>query len=342
MASQRAMARYRSSGRGALTPSASRQRGIIRDPGTQSSRHRHPTRRAPRRGHAGATLAAGRAHHRRPGRPRSLAIAVIGYAAARLRHRRLPRPARRPNRRRRRGAQTARTIGQHAGQEAARHGKGFGRSRAAVRAAGRSPSRRSTGTQLSLATEDGWTRTITVTVDHRHHQGRPDDHGHGDLQGRRRDPLQPDPQRRRVVHDHRDHGPTARSPAARSRPSTATTHHRQGQGATRPGSSRSTASTVYQARHGGRLQGRRQGRVRGRPPQGTVERRHLHRDHRLDRACRRSRGEVTGKTADTITVKRKRRLDDRHPRHVDKTTYEIRGDKTASLADIAVGDRVAP
>ena len=50
-------------------------------------------------------------------------------------------------------------------------------------------------------------------------------------------------------------------------------------------------------------------------------------------------GEVTGKTADTITVKRKD--GSTATIHVSSTTtYAIRGDKTASLADIAVGGRV--
>jgi hypothetical protein len=50
-------------------------------------------------------------------------------------------------------------------------------------------------------------------------------------------------------------------------------------------------------------------------------------------------GEVTGKTADTITVKRKD--GSTATIHVSSTTtYATRGDKTASLADIAVGSRV--
>ena len=50
-------------------------------------------------------------------------------------------------------------------------------------------------------------------------------------------------------------------------------------------------------------------------------------------------GEVTGKTADTITIKRKD--GSTATIHVSSTTtYAIRGDKTASLADIAVGSRV--
>ena len=50
-------------------------------------------------------------------------------------------------------------------------------------------------------------------------------------------------------------------------------------------------------------------------------------------------GEVSAKTADSITIKR--RDGSTTVIHVtDKTTYEVRGKDPASLADIAVGDRV--
>jgi hypothetical protein len=50
-------------------------------------------------------------------------------------------------------------------------------------------------------------------------------------------------------------------------------------------------------------------------------------------------GEVSAKTADTITIKR--RDGSTTVIHVtDKTTYEVRGKDAAALADIAVGDRV--
>ena len=83
-------------------------------------------------------------------------------------------------------------------------GPGSGRSRWS-RSADSAPSRITAinGSQLSLKTDDGWTRTIDATGATITEQGGTDDHRRRP-QGRRPDRLPPDAQRRRHLHGHRD------------------------------------------------------------------------------------------------------------------------------------------
>ena len=147
---------------------------------------------------------------------------------------------------------STRTRAPKAGQGHPVQGGGPGRGPITIRAID--------GTQVSLATEDGWTRTIAVTSHDGHHQGRPDRSRSG-AQGRRRGPVPPDPQRRRLVHDHRDRGPDG--PAGGE--VTAVGAHDASPSRARRDAARVitvNGATVYKLGKATALEGGRQGRVR--------------------------------------------------------------------------------
>ena len=222
-----------------------------------------PARRGPRRrtrlaapvvaaGHRAVLPARGPVVDR--GRGGTMRQALGSVASAAPRHR--PGPRRRS---RRQGPDRRTTAAQG---HRPRLDKGSRARRRTRPSAARSRIKRDRRPESRSRTEDGWTRTIT---DDRRHQvitkgGQPIAVWPA-CQGRRRDPLQPDPQRRRVVHDHRDRRSRPQSPAARSRPSTR-----------RPSRSRArrdttqvitvTGATVYQLGKATGDQGGRQGRRR--------------------------------------------------------------------------------
>ena len=98
---------------------------------------------------------------------------------------------------------------------------------------------------------------------HGHHQGRPADRGRRPAR-RRSDPLQPDAQRRWLVHDQRDRRPDA-DHGWRGHGRRRVDHHRQGQGLRDQGHHGHRRDRLS-ARQGSRVEGGRQGRRQGRGP----------------------------------------------------------------------------